>query len=41
MDQKIENNAKHGRQYINDAHGLKLSTGEAPKVEEAHHGGEH
>jgi cytochrome c oxidase subunit IV len=42
MDQKIENNAKHGRQYINDAHGLKLSTGESPKAEELHHeGAEH
>ena len=37
MDQKIENNAKHGRQYINDAHGLKLSNGEAPTVESTEH----
>lgn len=41
MDQKIQNNAKHGRQYINDKLGLKLSNGaavttEAPK-EEGHH----
>ncbi|MCD6066675.1 MAG: hypothetical protein K0S33_1501 [Bacteroidetes bacterium] len=41
MDQKIRNNTKHGRQYINDMHGMKLSgkTPEpvAPPAEEAHH----
>lgn len=42
MDQKINNNTKHGRQYINDAHGLKLSSGAAAtpvetKSEEGHH----
>jgi cytochrome c oxidase subunit IV len=37
MDQKIRNNTKHGRQYINDQHGMKLS-GKTPEpaVEETH-----
>ncbi len=44
MDQKVQNNAKHGRQYINDSHGLKMSDGSTPstavethKTEEGHH----
>lgn len=43
MDQKINNNAKHGRQYINDKNNLKLSNGAAAmpveehKTEEGHH----
>jgi cytochrome c oxidase subunit IV len=40
MDQKIRNNTKHGRQYINEEDGLKLS-GKTPEpaasTEEAHH----